>query len=147
MQLNELTVTNDPRIRMKEIRSFVNHCVKTNQRLDLVDFNHDDQNRVIIALQDALDNSQQRHKRATTVISKYKDQMKKMGDVSNMLINTTSTDLFDLQNRVAELSEALRTERESHMQTSMALDEEAARNAQLDNQLTAMQTTLKTVMS
>ena len=138
MTLNQLTVTTDPRVRMKEIRSFVAHAVKMNQRLDLVDVDHDDRNRIIIALQDALDDSQQRHKRATTMVSEYKAQTNTLGGVFSMLMDTAAAGLIGLQNRVAE--------REFHMETATMLDESYDVNAQLEAELAAMQTTLCTVM-
>lgn len=55
----------DPRVRMREIRSIVANALKKNQRIDLMKFSDCDRTRVIVALQDEVMKARDRHNRAT----------------------------------------------------------------------------------
>lgn len=65
-------VEEDPRVRMKEIRTIVSNALKKNQRIDLMDFSERDRTRVIVALQDEVMHSRGRHKKATAHIAESK---------------------------------------------------------------------------
>lgn len=69
---SKVTKIVDPRVRMKEIRSQVAHAVKHNLRLDQIDYAEDDIPRVMIALQDQLEASNDSHRKATNHIMNQK---------------------------------------------------------------------------
>lgn len=137
------TVDEDPRVRMREIRSLVAKAVKNDQRLDLMKFNDRDTARVIIALQDQLRDTQTRHRKASNHIA----ATKKMGGLFALIMDNATDTLVSNQERTGELSMLLRSERESHMQTASVLNEMAAQNKQLTADLESSVNTLRTVLN
>lgn len=61
--------------RMKEIRAMVSNALKKNQRIDLMDFTGTDIPRVMVALQDEVMNSRERHQKATKRIADVKAEI------------------------------------------------------------------------
>lgn len=107
------------RQRMKEVRSIVARAVKQNKRVDQLGFEGTDIPRAMIALQDLLTKTQERHKKATDHVA----SAAQMGDFFALIMNHATQDLIDMQVRIGELSSALYNERMDHSRTATQLQE------------------------
>lgn len=121
-QLTEITTTEESpslkRQRMKEVRTIVARAVKQNKRVDQIGFTGSDIARSQIALQDLLSKSQERHKKATERLASFNQ----MDLTITKVINYATKKIITKQERIGELSMALRQEREEHMKTASLLD-------------------------
>lgn len=147
----EITTTEESpsfkRKRMLEIRAIVAHAVKHNQRVDLMEFEGTDIPRVIIALQDALTDSQQRHKRASNHIAEQKGNMESIGGMFTLIMDAATDNLLHDQMRIGEVSTMLRAERESHMQTAQMLDQTFADNNRLHEENQGLKLALRSSLN
>jgi len=137
------TVDEDPRVRMREIRSLVAKAVKEDRRIDLMEFNDRDTARVIIALQDQLRDTQTRHRKASNHIAAIKE----MVNMFDLIMEQATETLVSNQERTGELSMLLRQERESHMQTASVLNEMATQNQQLNADLESSVNTIRIALN
>ena len=107
------------RKRMMEVRTMVARAVKNNQRVDLMGFEGTDIPRAMIALQDLLSKTQERHKKATNHLA----MANQLGDVFAMVMNHASMGLVQTQEEIGHLSSLLYQERLEHMNTASALQD------------------------
>lgn len=105
--------------RMKEVRAMVARAVKQNKRVDLMGFEGTDIPRAMIALQDLLSKTQERHQKAT----KHLAMMNHMTDDLATIMTHASINLMINQEKIGDLSSALYQERMEHMYTASALQE------------------------
>lgn len=105
--------------RMKEVRTIVARAVKQNKRVDQLGFEGTDIPRAMIALQDLLTKTQERHKKATDHVA----SVAQMNDFFSLIMSHATQDLIDMQVRIGELSSALYNERMDHSQTATQLQE------------------------
>ncbi|AHX01018.1 hypothetical protein HL13_gp58 [Dinoroseobacter phage DFL12phi1] len=127
------------RRRMKEVRAIVARAVKQNKRVDQLGFEGTDIPRAMIALQDLLSKSQERHKKATDHIA----QANQMGDFFAFILNHASVSLMEQQGRIGELSTALYNERMSHAQTSTLLNQMYSEKLDVEQDLEAVKRSLQ----
>jgi len=112
----------DPRKRMKEVRSLVAKAVKKNERLDLIDFSDEDRTRVILALQDQLTKTEDRHRKASNIVAEMKDDDMMADGFTSIVINGLQITMMEKIRHIDELTTALYVERDSHMKTAQALN-------------------------
>lgn len=103
--------------RMKEIRTIVARAVENNTRIDQLGFDGNDIPRVIIALQDLLMKTQERHKKASNHVA----AAAQMSEYFALIMDAANEDIINMTNRVGELSSALYNERMDHSHTKMQL--------------------------
>lgn len=133
----DLTVVDtDPRAAMLHMRAVVKTVVKGGGRADLIPANAEDKDRIIIALQDQLDDATTRHVRATKHIA---DTVNAMDLAAQVITESTNQMMENLQRaQQAEYELNIAQERIESLQDDvyeMGLEREAAL------------TTLKTVMT
>jgi hypothetical protein len=120
--------------RMKEVRAMVAKAVKNNQRVDLMGFEGTDIPRAMIALQDLLSKSQERHHKATSHVAAFN----RLREMTTWALNLSSSSLITLYKENIELHEELKEERRRHQMTAEVLQE-------LDHQAGLLQNDLETV--
>lgn len=113
----------DPRVRMKEIRKIVSKALKNNKRIDLMNFNERDRNRVIVALQDEVMHSRERHTRATKHVAQAKLFFDFMLPASEALIDNLINDLSDRNQQLEFMEQMILKERHAHNHTAERLEE------------------------
>lgn len=108
-QKTDLTLVDqeDPRVRMREIRSIVANALKTNQRLDLMTFSERDRTRVIVALQDEVMKARERHNRATKHICNARQDMELIMPVIEMSIELQGLALHKVSDELEIQSQRL----------------------------------------
>lgn len=127
------------RKRMKEVRSMVAHAVKQNVRVDLMDFEGTDIARSQIALQDLLSKSQERHRQATNHV----ENSAHMNMMYQLLFDEMTFNTLTQQARIAELAQALKTEREDHIETAMILNNKFDALQDAEDTIESIKTTFK----
>ncbi len=127
------------RQRMKEVRTIVARAVKQNKRVDQLGFEGTDIPRAMIALQDLLSKSQERHKKATQHIA-FANQM---GEALGFIMDHAAQTTMEQQVRIGELSSALYNERMSHAQTSTMLNQMYSEKLDVEQDLEAVKRSMK----
>lgn len=135
-------VEEDPRVRMKEIRKIVSNALKANRRIDLMDFNERDRTRVIVALQDEVMNSRDRHRKATAHIADSKSMMDLTTSIVSFTLEGMGAMITGLGERNQQLEAALLDERESHMKTAEVLDAAHRAGIQQERVIEGMKVTI-----
>jgi len=110
------------RQRMKEVRTMVARAHKQGKRIDQMGFEGTDIPRAMIALQDLLSKTQERHRKASQHIS----MANHIGEGVAMILDFAANTQVDMQARIGELSMALHNEQMSHAQTFERLQEHMA---------------------
>jgi len=105
--------------RMKEVRTMVARAHKQGKRVDQMGFEGTDIPRAMIALQDLLAKSEDRHRRATQHIA----SASQIEDSFIFIIDQAAHITFEQKERISELSTALYNERMDHMKTASMLDQ------------------------
>ena len=105
--------------RMKEVRTMVARAHKQSKRVDQMGFEGTDIPRAMIALQDLLAKSEERHRKATQHIA-FDNHM---GNALAFIMDHAAQITIEQQERIGELSTALYNERVGHMQTSQSLNQ------------------------
>lgn len=122
------------RQRMKEVRTLVARAVKKNKRVDQMGFEGTDIPRAMIALQDLLSKTQERHHKATNHISAFNT----MRDFLASMLKESTANIINMQGRIGELSSALYNERMSHANTSIMLNQAHNEKRTLEEDLAAV---------
>lgn len=120
--------------RMKEVRTMVARAHKQGKRIDQMGFEGTDIPRAMIALQDLLTKTQERHRKATQHIS-FANQM---GQFFAVIMDEATSATMEQQARISELSSALYNERMSHAQTSTALHQMYSEKRTVEEDLAAV---------
>jgi len=105
--------------RMKEVRTMVARAHKQGKRIDQMGFEGTDIPRAMIALQDLLAKSKERHRKATQHIAFANN----MGEAFAFIMDHATATTLEQQARIAELSTALYNERVSHSETASMLNQ------------------------
>jgi len=119
---NMVTTEESPsfkRKRMLEIRAMVARAVKQNKRVDLMGFEGTDIPRAMIALQDLLLKTQERHQKATKHVA-FANQI---SDLFAHIMDHATENMVENQEKIGELTSSLLIERHEHMKTSSALQD------------------------
>lgn len=127
------------RRRMKEVRAIVARAVKRNKRVDQLGFEGTDIPRAMIALQDLLSKSQERHKKATDHVA----SAAQMGDLFALIMDHASDALMEQQGHIGELSTALYNERMSHADTSTMLNQMYSEKLDVEQDLKAVKRSMQ----
>ena len=125
--------------RMKEVRTMVARAHKKGKRIDQMGFEGTDIPRAMIALQDLLANSEQRHRKATQHVA-FCNQM---SEAFAYMMNHAGVTAMEQKFRIGELSSALYNERTSHAQTSTRLHQMYAEKRDAEEDLEAVKRTLQ----
>ncbi|WHM52931.1 hypothetical protein [Sulfitobacter phage vB_SupP_AX] len=128
--------------RMKEIRTIVARALKANRRIDLMDFTGTDIPRVMVALQDEVMQSRERHKKATAHIADSKAVMGLTETVVSFTLEGMGAMITGLGERNQQLEAALLREREDHMRTAQALDHAHQAGIQQEHVIEGMKVTI-----
>ena len=125
----------DPRVRMKEVRTLVKQAHKEGRRVDLMNFAGADIPRAMIALQDMLAKEQERHKKATKLLARAVADDRTYAFVME---HATIT-LLANQETIGDLSRSLKQEREDHLQTQTDLSKALTTAMDLHDEIQAIQ--------
>jgi hypothetical protein len=117
--------------RMKEVRAMVARAVKNNQRVDLMGLEGTDIPRAMIALQDLLSKSQERHRKATSHVAAFN----RLREMTRWTLGLSSRSLIILHKANIELQEELDEERRRHQMTAEVLQELNHQTGLLQNDL------------
>lgn len=99
--------------RMKEVRTMVARAHKQGKRIDQMGFEGTDIPRAMIALQDLLTKTQERHRKATGHIAFAQN----MGETMSFIMNHATNDLMEQQIKIGQLSMELSIQNE-HLQNA-----------------------------
>lgn len=99
------------RKRMKEVRTMVAHAHKQGKRIDQMGFEGNDIPRAMIALQDLLTKTQERHRKATAHIAFAQN----MDESVSFIINHTTNGLMEMQDKLGQIKMKLAIQNE-HLQ-------------------------------
>ena len=110
--------------------------------------------RTIIALQDMLEDSMTRHKKATNMVVEYKEATKAISEMVEHLSIHAIQDSIGKQQHIGQLSQLLERERIEHMATAEALQNAhiemqsvQMEQTESDDQLNAAMVTLRTALN
>lgn len=120
--------------RMKEVRTMVARAHKQGKRIDQMGFTGTDIPRAMIALQDLLAKSEDRHKKATEWVFSAKDILQ---DAAHFITYQ--------QARIGELNDKLYDERISHQQTAMLLDMTFTEKRRYEDDFNALKRSLEII--
>ena len=120
--------------RMKEVRTMVARAHKQGKRIDQMGFEGTDIPRAMIALQDLLTKTQERHRKATQHIA-FANQM---GEALAFIMDHAAETTLEQTARIADLSTALYNERMDHAQTASMLQEAHRNKHDIENDLHAV---------
>lgn len=98
------------RKRMKEVRAMISKALAKNQRIDLMNWEGTDIARVMVALQDEVMRSRERHQRATQHIATGKFIMEQNFNIMRLQANTMNALVHDLDSQ-GQIIHDLSTER------------------------------------
>ena len=147
-QTKSMTVVDvNPRVRMKEVRRQVAAAHKQGKRIDLMGFTGDDIARSQIALQDLLSKEQEKHARARGHIVDQKEIIGIISEMSQFISNHSMDRLLRDQNRMADLSTALRKEQELHGMANAAVAELLVENQRLTGEVEDTMNTLRVALN
>ncbi|AWY09379.1 hypothetical protein vBRpoPV13_22 [Ruegeria phage vB_RpoP-V13] len=99
--------------RMKEVRTMVARAHKQGKRIDQMGFEGTDIPRAMIALQDLLTKTQERHKKATEHIAFAQN----MGEAVSFIMNHQTSTLLEMQMKIGQLSMELSVQNQ-HLQAA-----------------------------
>ena len=144
----ELTLAQvDPGVRMKEVRAAVAHAHKQGKRVDLMGFTGDDIARSQIALQDLLTKEQEKHSKARDHIVEHKEAIQALGEMMAFIGGHSTQRLLNDQERMGQLTTALRREQELHGMANAVVAELMTDNEQLTADLEATMNSLRVALN
>jgi len=127
------------RKRMKEVRTMVASAHKQGKRIDQMDFEGTDIPRAMIALQDLLTKTQERHRKATQHIA----FVKQMDEFFAAIMDEATASIMEQQAHIGELSSALYDERRSHAETATMLHQMYSERLDVQQDLDAVKRSMK----
>lgn len=148
MPKSETKVTDNvnPRVRMKEIRSLIAGAIKDGNRIDKMSFNKADTARVMIALQDANEESIQAHNRATKHVMDTKQKLIFIANLSTMTIEDATAKAAMQQSNIISLSKQCENFSNNLKDANQDVFELQKLLTTTEEQLSSALTTLQTVM-
>ena len=129
--------------RMKEVRTMVARAHKQGKRIDQMGFEGTDIPRAMIALQDLLTKTQERHQKATKHIALGVELIYHMQKFYDAIVDGATLSTMEQQARISELSSALYDERRSHAETATMLHQMHSEKRNVQQDLEAVKRSMK----